>query len=147
MLPGRRAILRPGSWTNPPSAVSARDGPTIGNRGDEGSEPRPSANRKVLRRVYRTTGGPKSMRMSPAQEADLIARAQSGDVEAFCQLAANHQRNLYVLALKYSGNHHDAEDLTQEVMINAYRAIRQFKGMSSFHTWLSRIMVNCFLNK
>ena len=87
------------------------------------------------------------MRMSPAQEADLIARAQSGDVEAFCQLAANHQRNLYVLALKYSGNHHDAEDLTQEVMINAYRAIRQFKGMSSFHTWLSRIMVNCFLNQ
>ena len=87
------------------------------------------------------------MRISPAEEADLIARAQSGDVEAFCQLAANHQRNLYVLALKYSGNHHDAEDLTQEVMINAYRAIRQFKGMSSFHTWLSRIMVNCFLNQ
>jgi RNA polymerase sigma-70 factor (ECF subfamily) len=87
------------------------------------------------------------MRVSPAEEADLIARAQRGDVEAFCELAANHQRSLYVLALKYSGNHHDAEDLTQDVMLNAYRAIHQFKGMSSFRTWLSRIMVNSFLNQ
>lgn len=86
------------------------------------------------------------MRM-PSDEAELIARAQNGDVEAFCELAANHQRNLYVLALKYSGNHHDAEDLTQEVMLNAYRAVRQFKGMSSFRTWLSRIAVNAFLNQ
>lgn len=87
------------------------------------------------------------MRISPAEETELIARAQGGDVEAFCKLAANHQRSLYVLALKYSGNHHDAEDLTQEVMLNAYRCIHQFKGMSSFHTWLSRIMVNAFLNQ
>lgn len=87
------------------------------------------------------------MRMSPAEEADLIARAQSGDVEAFCELAASHQRSLYVLALKYSGNHHDAEDLLQDVMLNAYRAIRQFKGLSSFRTWLARIMMNSFLNQ
>jgi len=86
------------------------------------------------------------MRISPAEEAELIARAQTGDVEAFCALAANHQRSLYLLALKYSGNHHDAEDLTQEVMLNAYKAIQQFRGMSSFHTWLARIMVNSFLN-
>ena len=85
--------------------------------------------------------------MLPADEADLIARAQSGDAEAFCDLAANHQRSLYVLALKYSGNHHDAEDLTQEVMLNAYRAIHQFKGMSSFRTWMARIMMNSFLNQ
>src|SRR6516225_8788040 len=87
------------------------------------------------------------MRMSPAEESELIARAQTGEVEAFCELAANHQRSLYLLALKYSGNHHDAEDLTQEVMLNAYRAIHQFKGMSSFRTWLARIMVNSFLNQ
>jgi RNA polymerase sigma-70 factor (ECF subfamily) len=85
--------------------------------------------------------------MLPAEEASLIARAQNGDVGAFCELAACHQRNLYLLALKYSGNHHDAEDLTQDVMLNAYKAIQQFKGMSSFRTWLSRIMVNSFLNQ
>src|SRR5260370_21189114 len=87
------------------------------------------------------------MRSSPAKEAELIARAQTGNVEAFCALAANQQRSLYLLALKYSGNHHDAEDLTQEVMLNAYRAIHQFRGLSSFHTWLARIMVNSFLNQ
>ena len=51
------------------------------------------------------------------------------------------------MALKYSGNHHNAEDLMQDVMLNAYRAIHQFKGMSSFRTWLARIMVNSFLNQ
>src|SRR3954464_9726154 len=87
------------------------------------------------------------MQMSRAEEAALIGRAQGGDLEAFCELAAKHQRSLYILALKYSGNHHDAEDLTQDVMLSAYRAIGQFKGMSSFRTWLSRIMVNSFLNQ
>ncbi len=87
------------------------------------------------------------MRTSPVNDSELIDKAQSGDVEAFCKLSAKHHRSIYLLALKYSGNHHDAEDLTQEVMLNAYRSIRQFKGMSSFHTWLSRIMVNAFLNQ
>jgi len=87
------------------------------------------------------------MRTSPVADSELIARAQRGDVDAFCVLAANHQRSLYLLALKYSANHHDAEDLTQEVMLNAFRSIKQFKGMSSFHTWLSKIMVNAFLNR
>src|SRR5947207_14099376 len=87
------------------------------------------------------------MRTSPVNDSELIARAQNGDVEAFCRLAAYHQRRLYLLALKYSGNHHDAEDLTQEVMLSAFRSIKQFRGMSSFHTWLSRIMVNAFLNQ
>jgi RNA polymerase sigma-70 factor (ECF subfamily) len=87
------------------------------------------------------------MRLSSVADSELIPRAQSGDVEAFCLLATNHQRSLYLLALKYCGNHHDAEDLTQEVLLNAFRSIKQFKGMSSFHTWLSKIMVNAFLNR
>src|SRR5215813_3879444 len=87
------------------------------------------------------------MPISPAEEAQLISQAQRGDTEAFCRLATQHHRSLYVLALKYSGNHHDAEDLLQDVMFNAYRAIHQFKGMSSFRTWLARIMVNSFLNQ
>jgi RNA polymerase sigma-70 factor (ECF subfamily) len=87
------------------------------------------------------------MRTSTVADSELIPRAQRGDVEAFCLLATNHQRSLYLLALKYCGNHHDAEDLTQEVLLNAFRSIQQFKGMSSFHTWLSKIMVNAFLNR
>src|SRR5262245_12451519 len=87
------------------------------------------------------------MTILPAEEATLISRAQLGDAEAFCELAMHHHKGLYLLALKYSGNHHDAEDLMQDVMMNAYRAIHQFRGMSSFRTWLARIMMNSFLNQ
>src|SRR5262245_47435492 len=53
---------------------------------------------------------------------------------------------MYGVAFRFCGNHHDAEDLLQEALMRAYRAIRQFKGMSSFATWLSRIMLNSFVN-
>jgi RNA polymerase sigma-70 factor, ECF subfamily len=79
-------------------------------------------------------------------ENDLIARAQNGDVDAFCLLVSGHQRVMYALALRFCCNHHDAEDLVQEVFLSAYRAIRGFRGESTFHTWLRRIMVNSFLS-
>ena len=85
-------------------------------------------------------------RMAPPAETDLIVRAKSGDVDAFCLLVSGHQRVMYVLAMRYCGNHHDAEDLVQEVFLNAYRAIGRFRGASTFHTWLRRIMVNSFLS-
>jgi RNA polymerase sigma-70 factor, ECF subfamily len=83
---------------------------------------------------------------SPA-ENDLIVRAQNGDVDAFCLLVSSHQRVMYALALRFCNNHHDAEDLVQEVFLNAYRAIDRFRGESTFHTWLRRIMVNSFLSR
>jgi RNA polymerase sigma-70 factor (ECF subfamily) len=79
-------------------------------------------------------------------ENDLISRAQNGDVDAFCLLVSDHQRVMYALALRFCCNHHDAEDLVQEVFLSAYRAIRGFRGESTFHTWLRRIMVNSFLS-
>jgi RNA polymerase sigma-70 factor (ECF subfamily) len=54
---------------------------------------------------------------------------------------------MYALALRFSGNHYDAEDLVQEVLLNAYKAIERFRGDSSFHTWLHRIMVNSFISQ
>src|SRR5262245_25175383 len=80
-------------------------------------------------------------------EPELIAKAQSGDGEAFCALVAMYQRAMYGFAFRLCSNHHDAEDLTQEVFILAHRAIGQFKGMSSLYTWLRKIMVNTFINQ
>jgi len=54
---------------------------------------------------------------------------------------------MHALAMRFCGNHHDAEDLVQEVFLNAYRAIDRFRGDSSFHTWLRRIMVNSFVSQ
>jgi RNA polymerase sigma-70 factor, ECF subfamily len=84
--------------------------------------------------------------MAIPAENDLIARARNGDVDAFCLLVSDHRRVMYALALRFSGNHYDAEDLVQEVFLNAYRAIARFRGGCTFHTWLRRIMVNSFLS-
>ena len=85
--------------------------------------------------------------MAAPAETELIARAKKGDTDAFCLLVSSHKRSMYALALRFSGNHHDAEDLVQEVLLNAYKAIERFRGDSSFHTWLHRIMVNSFISQ
>lgn len=84
--------------------------------------------------------------MSEHGESDLIERAQAGDAEAFCTLARSHERRIFVLALHHCRDPHDAEDLSQEVWLKAFRAIRNFRGESSFHTWLRQITINTFLN-
>jgi RNA polymerase sigma-70 factor (ECF subfamily) len=76
----------------------------------------------------------------------LIRRAQRGDREAFCQLARGYQRRVYSLALHYCRDRHDAEDLSQEVWLKAYRSLASFRRESSFYTWLRQITVNTFLN-
>lgn len=81
-----------------------------------------------------------------AQEHKLIERAQAGDHEAFCLLARSYQRRIYALALHYTRDPHEAEDLSQEVWLKAYRAIGGYRGEAGFYTWLRRITVNTFLN-
>ena len=81
-----------------------------------------------------------------SSESELIKRAQAGDREAFCLLARGYERRIYSLALHYCRDPHDAEDLSQEVWLKAYRAIASFRGESSFYTWLRQITINSFLN-
>jgi RNA polymerase sigma-70 factor, ECF subfamily len=79
-------------------------------------------------------------------EIDLIKRAQANDTDAFCALAECHLRRIYVLAFHYCHNNPDAEDLSQEVWLKAYQALRTYRFDSSFYTWLRRITINTFLN-
>jgi RNA polymerase sigma-70 factor, ECF subfamily len=79
-------------------------------------------------------------------EDELIRRAQAGDLEAFCALSANYHRRIYALALHYCRDAHDAEDLSQEVWLRAFRSLGGFQFRSSFYTWLRQITVNTFLN-
>lgn len=79
-------------------------------------------------------------------EDELIRRAQEGDLEAFCGLARAYERRVYALALHYCRKPEDAEDLSQEVWLKAFRSLGSFRRESSFNTWLCRITVNTFLN-
>ena len=79
-------------------------------------------------------------------ENELIRRAQGGDLEAFCRLAREYERRVYALALHYCRRREDAEDLSQEVWLKAFKSLGGFRFESSFHTWLRRITINTFLN-
>ena len=75
-------------------------------------------------------------------EASLIARAQAGDVGAFERLSGAYADRLFMLLLRLLGDRGEAEDVAQEVMLRAWRAISRFRGQSSYFTWLYRIAVN-----
>ena len=66
----------------------------------------------------------------PESEQELIKRAQAADVEAFAELARRYERRIYSLALHYAQDPQDAEDLSQEAWLRAFRAINSFKGES-----------------
>jgi len=78
-------------------------------------------------------------------DAQLIARAQRGDEEAFAALFEAHKRRVYSLCLRMTGNTAEAEDLTQEAFLQLYRKIATFRGESAFSTWLHRLAVNVVL--
>jgi RNA polymerase sigma-70 factor (ECF subfamily) len=79
-------------------------------------------------------------------ERELIERAQGGDRDAFCALARRYERRIHSLALHYCRQPEDAEDLSQEVWLRAYRALVGFRAEASFYTWLRQITINAFLN-
>jgi len=78
-------------------------------------------------------------------EADILARAQSGDHQAFAQLYFLHKRRIYSLCLRMVGNVAEAEDLTQEAFLQLHRKIATFRGDSAFSTWLHRLAINVVL--
>lgn len=72
-------------------------------------------------------------------ELELIQQLRAGDEGAFKSLVANYQDLVYNTALGIVQNSEDAEDVTQEVFIQVYRSIDQFKGDARLSTWIYRI--------
>lgn len=84
-------------------------------------------------------------RMEFADQA-VVARARSGDAEAFRLLVERHSRPLFRLAFRMTGNESDAEDVVQETLLRAYRQLGRFDERASFGTWLYRIATNYALD-
>ena len=80
-----------------------------------------------------------------AVSADVLARAQAGDHQAFALVYSLHKRRIYSLCLRMVGNVAEAEDLTQEAFLQLHRKIATFRGDSAFSTWLHRLAINVVL--
>src|SRR5512145_752358 len=82
-----------------------------------------------------------------ATDAELVARSRAGDSAAFEELYRQHSGRLYNLAYRMSGGPADADDLLQEIFLQAYRKLGTYKGDSSLGTWLYRLAVNLCLDR
>jgi RNA polymerase sigma-70 factor (ECF subfamily) len=80
-------------------------------------------------------------------EASLVERCKAGDRTAFDELISGHQDRVLNTAFRLMGNYEEALDLTQEVFLNCFRKIENFKGDSALSTWLYRITVNTAKNR
>ena len=85
--------------------------------------------------------------LSNVPERTLVARAQSGNEEAFTELVRRHSGQIYGLSLNMLRNREDAEDNLQNVLVKAFHHIDRFEGNSQFSTWLVRITINEALMK
>jgi RNA polymerase sigma-70 factor (ECF subfamily) len=80
-------------------------------------------------------------------DAYLVARARDGYLDAYELLVQRHSDMAYRVALRLTGNHHDAQDVAQEALIAAWEKLDRFEGGSSFSTWLYQIVTRRALNK
>jgi RNA polymerase sigma-70 factor (ECF subfamily) len=96
-------------------------------------------------------GIPSSERQDDAEsveidDSELVNRAQREDLSAYDQLVRRYQERVYATVYHMTSNHEDAHDLVQDTFIKAFRALKSFKGDSSFYTWVYRIAVNKTIN-
>src|SRR6476659_2312625 len=79
-------------------------------------------------------------------DADLISRAAGGDPAAFQALVEEHRSMVYRVAFQFAGNHHDAEDIAQDVFIKVYRSLDRFRYDAQLTSWLYRIVMNACID-
>jgi RNA polymerase sigma-70 factor, ECF subfamily len=78
-------------------------------------------------------------------DAELVRRAQGGELDAFEALTTRHERRVYSLAMRLLRHEQDAEDVTQQTFLSALEHLKGFRGESSFTTWLLRIATHAAL--
>src|SRR5438128_5243425 len=79
-------------------------------------------------------------------DTELIEQAKNGDRAALEQLVLRHQAWIYNIAVRMVFHPHDAEEVTQEVLVKVITKLSTFRGESSFRTWLYRIAANYVFN-
>lgn len=83
-----------------------------------------------------------TLQCTPESDAELIARALSGDEWAYTYLYRAHRDRVRALVRRDSENPDETEDLVQMVFIKAFLGLADFRGQAAFTTWLTRIALN-----
>jgi RNA polymerase sigma-70 factor (ECF subfamily) len=79
-------------------------------------------------------------------DLELVEEVRNGRRQAYTELMRRHQERVYWFVRKIVGTHEDADDVTQETFVKAYLNLGDFRGDSSFFTWIYRIALNGALN-
>ncbi len=87
------------------------------------------------------------MPYSPDNEDQFIRRLQARDERAFNELVEVFGSRVYGLLYRMLGRHDEAEDIAQEVFVQVFKKVHQFRGDSKLSTWLFRIAVNLSKNR
>lgn len=81
--------------------------------------------------------------MSTGQnDNEIISQVLNGNSQAYAMLVDRYKNYVFTLALRFTKNREDAEEVSQDIFIKAYRALADFKGNSKFSTWLYTIVNN-----
>jgi RNA polymerase sigma-70 factor (ECF subfamily) len=80
-------------------------------------------------------------------ECSLVVAAQHGDREAFGQLAQRYERAVYATALRRLGNHAEAQEVCQEVLVRAMQKISQLREPEAFGAWLQSVTNRMAINR
>jgi RNA polymerase sigma-70 factor (ECF subfamily) len=81
------------------------------------------------------------------EQEQALVQCRKGDREAFARLMRLYQRQIFNYTYRMLGNAEEAEDLTQDIFVAAFRGIRGFRGEAKFSTWLFRIALNQTRNR
>ena len=84
--------------------------------------------------------------MTAEEELKAVRAAASGDGAAFERIVREHQKNVYSLAWKLTGNEQDALDASQDAFLKAYQNLRSFRGDSRLSVWLYRLTYNASMD-
>jgi len=82
----------------------------------------------------------------PSVDSELISRAAGGDASAFREIVERHRSMVYRVAFQFAGNHHDAEDIAQDVFLKVYRSLDRFRQDAQLSSWMYRIVMNACID-
>jgi RNA polymerase sigma-70 factor, ECF subfamily len=78
-------------------------------------------------------------------DAELVRRAQEGDVDAFAEIVRRHERRLRLVLVRILDDPRDVEEAVQDSFVQAWRNLDRYRGEAALFTWLYRIGVNAAL--